>query len=352
MTEFRLWYIITNISNKNKINLINKYKTEENIYNIFYKNYSEIPNGYEKLEYKFKAIKRQEIEEFKEYILDHNIKYITINDKDYPEELKNIDEPPYVLFYKGNLELIKRKKVAIIGARKCTTYGSSVSKIIAKELANLHITVVSGLADGIDSYAHKEVLMHKGDTIGVLGCGIDVVYPKKNHLLYKEMEEKGLIISEFLPKTEPFAYNFPRRNRIISGISEGLIVVEASLHSGTLITAGYALNQGKDILAVPGGIFSDKSKGCNKLIADGAIPFNTIDDLYTFTKTFPTDIKNKKSHIIKDEILDVINNGPCHLDYILENVKIDKGTLFKLLFEMQKTNEVICLPGNYYAKIS
>lgn len=351
MNRHEIWFIALKISNLSKIKLIEKYNNEENIYN----NIDNIIN--DRLLYKnflARLSEKNSIEEEKleEYLFKNNIKYVTYSSNNYPKKLRNITNPPYVLFYKGDIELFDYNMAAVVGSRKNTTYGEQVTKLIASELYNLSYGVVSGVAAGIDSIAHKEILKKNGKTIGVLGCGIDVVYPKYNKPLYEEISEKGLLISEFLPSTKPLPYNFPQRNRIVSGLSNGVIVVEASDNSGSLITVDYAISQSRDVIVVPGSIFNQNSKGCNLLIYQGARPFLEKDDLCEFLNVIKKDIKNNAKNSIKKCLLDVIGREPIHIDKIMERLNIDRIALFELLFEMQNENEIICLPGNYYAKIS
>lgn len=344
MKNSDIWFILMRLSNDKKIKLLKKYRDEENIR----KNSGKIK---ELEDVDLKELTEEKIESFNEYIKNNGIGYITIKSKDYPEKLKYVEEPPYVIFYKGNLDLLKGRLAAVIGARKCSTYGAQVSKIIAKEMSENNITVVSGLASGIDSIAQKSAINYIGKTIGVLGCGIDVIYPKNNRLLYEEIiQNDGLIISEFLPKTPPMAYNFPRRNRIISGISEKLVIIEATVKSGSLITVNYALNLGIDIMAIPGPVFNGNSEGCNKLIRDGAKPFTEMQDLYDFFNINKESNKKTENNNYKSMLLNIINREPMHLDDIIDAANVDRKVLFELLFEMQNRNEIICLPGNYYAK--
>lgn len=247
--------------------------------------------------------------------------------------------------------MLKGELIAVIGARKYSGYGAQVTKVISKELSENNFTVVSGLAVGIDSIAQRNAIDYPGKTIGVLGCGIDIIYPKSNKLLYEDiLKNNGLIISEFLPNTPPMAYNFPRRNRIISGISKKLIIIEATNKSGSLITVNYALELGMDVMAVPGPVFNGNSEGCNKLIRDGAKPFTEMVDLYDFLSIIKENNKNREKNTCKSVVLSIINSEPIHLDDIIESVNVDRKVLFELLFEMQNRNEIICLPGNYYAK--
>ena len=184
--------------------------------------------------------------------------------------------------------------------------------------------------------------------------GIDVVYPKENKRIYDMILRSGCIISEFLPGTKPYHYNFPIRNRIISGLSNIVIVVEASESSGSLITANLALEQGKGVVAVPGSIFSNQSKGTNKLIRDGAYPFTEFDDLFAFIGISYKISENKnmkKLEGIKKRISDIISDTPIHIDDIFVRTNIDIKRLYEVLFELQLENVVICLSGNYYVKV-
>ena len=351
MDKYKIWFILLKISDSAKIKLIEKYNNEENIYNnidniikekLLHKNFLT----------KIKNNNKEKEEKLEEYLFKNNIKYVTYSSSLYPERLKNIDNPPYVIFYKGDITLLNYNMVAIVGSRKNTNYGEQVTKFIVSELYNISYGVVSGVAAGIDSIAHREILFRGGKTIGVLGCGIDVVYPRFNKNLYDRISEHGLLISEFLPGTKPLSYNFPQRNRIISALSNGVIVIEASNKSGSLITVDYALSQSKDVMVVPGPIFNETSKGCNLLIYQGARPFLGKKDLYEFLNVIKKDDKNNAKNSIKKCLLDVIGKEPIHIDKIIGSLNIDRIALFELLFEMQNENEIICLPGNYYVKIS
>lgn len=201
------------------------------------------------------------------------IEEINIEDERYPNKLRNIYDPPKKLYVLGNGEILKNKGIAIVGSRKATDYGRKVTLKISTELVNKEINIISGLAIGIDSYAHMGAVIAsgKGKTIAVLGSGIDVIYPHQNiELARKIVNSGGCIVSEYPLGTKPSKLNFPQRNRIISGLSDGVVVVEASEKSGSLITAEFGIEQGKEIFAVPGNIDNSLSKGTNKLIQDGA----------------------------------------------------------------------------------
>ena len=351
MNSYQIWLITNEITNACKIDLINKYNNEENIYN----NIDNIIRNEEFKKYNLNKLKEYSLdkeEELKIELLKEDIKYVTYSDEKYPIKLREINNPPYVLFYKGDIELLNFNMAAIVGSRKNSMYGKEVTKVIVSELKKINFGVISGVAYGIDSIAHREILRLNGKTIGILGCGIDIIYPKINRDLYTNIIKDGLLISEFLPGTKPLSYNFPRRNRIISGLSEGVIVIEASNKSGSLITVNYALEQNKNVMAVPGGIFNEGSKGCNLLIRDGAFPFLEREDLYSFFNITKVKENNIGKNSIENQLLNVIQKEPIHIDKIIESVKVDRIALFELLFELQNKNEIICLPGNYYAKIS
>ncbi|WP_051585788.1 DNA-processing protein DprA [Caldanaerobius polysaccharolyticus] len=206
------------------------------------------------------------------------IDYVTFYDDSYPELLRHIYDPPPVLFYAGDLS-IDSIAIAVVGSRKPSYYGLKAADRIARDLAVSGITVVSGMARGIDGAAQRAAIDAGGKTVAVLGCGVDVVYPPENRDLYEKIREKGLVVSEYPPGTQPVAGYFPQRNRIISGLSRGVVVVEAGEKSGSLITAQAALEQGRDVFAVPGNIFSPMSAGCHRLIKDGAKLVTSAQDI-------------------------------------------------------------------------
>ena len=206
---------------------------------------------------------------------------INMNSKYYPERLRNIDDPPKELYCLGNLDLLNYKNnIAMIGSRNCSNYGERAAKDFAYNLAKENICIVSGLAKGIDSFSHIGALNAKGKTIAVLGSGLDNIYPKENIKLVEEIiKNNGLVISEYPLGTKPLKYHFPARNRIISGLSDSVLVVEARRNSGTNITVDFALEQGKDVFVIPGNIYSRTSDGTNFLITEGAIPVLSYKDI-------------------------------------------------------------------------
>lgn len=200
-------------------------------------------------------------------------------DDAYPKLLREISDPPERLLYKGNKTLLHERCIAVVGSRKCTVQGVRTAKLLAGRLAEAGVTIVSGLAQGIDEAAHRGALERGGNTIAVIANGLDVYYPRRNRELQNEIAENGLLLTEYGPGTEPKRYYFPNRNRIISGLCEGVIVVEAAYESGSLITADLAGEQGRDVYAVPGLLTAPTSFGCNRLLSEGAIPVFDVNDL-------------------------------------------------------------------------
>lgn len=207
------------------------------------------------------------------------IDIVTIRDENYPRNLREIPDAPRVLYVKGELKVQDELAIAVVGPRKASQYGLWAAEVFGKELSARGITVVSGMALGVDAAAHMAALDSGGRTIAVLGTGVDVVYPSKNRHLYKRIIQNGAVVSEFPPGTKGLPYRFPQRNRIVSGLSKGTIIVEAGEKSGTLTTAQHSLEQGRDVFAVPGNINSVYSKGTNALIQDGAKLVMEIDDV-------------------------------------------------------------------------
>lgn len=214
-----------------------------------------------------------------ELIRNSAVNVLLYSDPAYPVLLKEIADPPLVLFYLGDLSLLNNTSVGVVGARNCTREGMSVAVNIVRGLTRAGVTSISGMAKGIDRVVHLAGLEGPGSSIAVLGSGVDVPYPKGNLDLYDLLKDKGLIISEFMPGAEPMTFNFPVRNRIISGLSRAVLVVEAAVRSGTLITARHAAEQGRDVYAVPGSNVSETSEGCRDLIRRGATPVFTAEDV-------------------------------------------------------------------------
>lgn len=303
------------------------------------------PKTYECLEDLFDKLKSKvntkKINSDMSYIEKNHIELINFFDNSYPQNLKNIDYPPIVLFVKGKLD-ISKFFFAIVGTRYPSGYGEKCTQFFSKELTLSGFSIVSGLARGIDSIAHKSCINNNGYSVGVLGCGIDVVYPRENQALFDLMSEKGAIISEFAISTPPNAYNFPRRNRIITGLSEGLLVVEADIKSGSLISARYAQDQSKPVFAVPGEIFAKRSLGTNQLIKDGAyLAQEPSDIIFYFYKDIKQSLKqedsNYKEVTLSENEIDLMNvlEGELSLDEIVNKTNFSIEEVVSLLFDLE-----------------
>jgi DNA processing protein len=242
-------------------------------------------------------------------------------DLDLAWNANKIEQPPPVIYVKGGLEAVDDFAVAIVGTRNTTAYGRQVAQELAQFLSLNGITVVSGLARGIDSMAHTAALNQGGRTIAVLGCGVDIVYPPEHRQLSERIEQQGALISDYYPGTPPDGINFPPRNRIISGLSLATVIVEAGEKSGALITAEFAASQGREVFAVPGSIYAPHSKGANRLIRDGALPLTDFNELLAaLDLTRVEEYRYAKKVILKDEIEEmlsnVIKNEPLHINEI------------------------------------
>ena len=252
--------------------LLQRYKTPEKIYTLNKEEILQIKGFNEILAENISCKeKRENLEKQLECLQKQNIKVITIEDKDYPKILKTIYDYPVSIYVKGNEKILNIPAIGIVGCRESSSYGRKVAQYFAYHLSKRNINIISGLAKGIDSQSHIGAIKAKGNTIGVIGNGLDMVYPKENQYLYdKIIEENGAIISEYPLGTKPEKMNFPARNRIISGMSQGILVVEAKKKSGTLITVDFALEQGRNVYVVPGNIDEMNSVGTNDLIKQGA----------------------------------------------------------------------------------
>ena len=305
-------------------------------------------------------------EEFK-LIKEKRIRLLSFQDEDYPENLKEIPDAPVILYLKGNLERIMPLAIAVVGSRRASIYGLTVAEKMARGLSELGITVVSGMARGIDTAAHRATLKVKGDTIAVLGCGLTHIYPSENQRLYEEIAARGLVLSEFPMQRPPLAYNFPRRNRIISGLSLGVIVVEASQRSGALITSRFALEQGREIFAVPGQLGHPNSVGVHNLIKQGAKLINCLEDVIVELapqikqylveqKKSREEIRNEKKRILlsktEEQIYHCIENKPIHIDVLIQQVGFSIPFLTNILLKLELKHLVKQLPGKLFVRMN
>lgn len=297
-----------------------------------------------------------------EWIDAKNNHFIDIFHPDFPDLLKKISNPPLALFVSGNLDSLNKPQIAVIGSRKPTPGGKKIAYDFAKELGECGIRITSGLATGIDTSAHRGALKSSSGTCAVMGNGLDMVYPKSNLSLAEEIVNSGLLISEFPLKTRPLPYHFPRRNRIISGLSLGVLVVEASLKSGSLITANLAAEQGREVFAIPGSILNPMSEGCNNLISNGAKLSTKIEDIIAEIPCLQNMIINyeetKRLSQVNNEtldeqvklLLDNIGYEPVSFDDIVSSSGIHVKKLRVLLPKLELEELIQSTPGGGYIK--
>ena len=271
--------------------------------------------------------------------MKYNIQKISIEDKIYPQQLRTINNPPKYLYCIGNIDLLKQQGFAVVGTRRCSSYGRWAAYEVGRQIAECGFVVVSGMAEGIDTRSHQGCIDGGGKTIAVLGTPIDVCFPKSNRDLYDNLAKNHLIISEYASGEKTGPWSFPQRNRIISGLSSAVIVIEGSVKSGSMITANYALDQGKTIYAVPGNINQPNSMGTNYLIRDGAIPITSIDEVPNIlginkTKRYRQIEQNcTKTEI---DIINYINNEPgISLELVAFKLDMDLSTLLFLVSALE-----------------
>lgn len=291
----------------------------------------------------------------KEELVRRRITALTVFDPEYPEYLKEIAQPPWVLYIRGDASLLSGICFAVVGTRKPTHYGRRMARKMASEIASRGWVVVSGMAAGVDSEAHRGALEAGGKTVAVLGTGVDVVYPRHLRRLYAELVEKGAVCSEMPPGTAPHPGLFPRRNRIISGLSVGTLVVEAAERSGALITADCSLEQGREVFAVPGPVTSEKSAGTNRLIQQGAKCVTGVQDiLEEFPSLVPPSAEKstEPSDLSPDErlLLSFIGDEPVHIDELRDQISLPPGELHRHLLSLQLKKRILQLPGAWFVR--
>lgn len=276
---------------------------------------------------------------------------LTLADSRYPKQLLEIADPPTVLYVTGGVGLLSSPALAVVGSRNATPQGIENARGFAHALSDAGFTVVSGLALGVDSAAHAGGLQGRGSTIAVLGTGIDIVYPRRNEKLAYEISQRGALVSEFPLGTPPKAPNFPRRNRLISGLARGCLVVEAAIDSGSLITARLAAEQGRDVFSIPGSIHSPLAKGCHALIKQGAKLVESARDVleeFGFSGgTFDSSPKVAEGHLL----LEKMGFDPCDIDKLISRTGLTAEVVSAMLLELELDGKIAPLPGGLYQRI-
>ncbi len=331
-----------------------------------------------KLAAKISSFKKEDLVEELRLAKKHNLKIISFLDEDYPDNLKQTTGYPVILYVKGRFEKTDKFSIAIVGSRRASFYGLTNAGKFARDLSGKNFTIVSGMARGVDTYAHKGVLEARGRTIAVMGSGFNHIYPPENAALAEEICQNGAVISEFPIDTKPLRQNFPRRNRVISGLCRGVLVVEAARNSGALITADFALEQNREVFALPGQIDSNTSFGTNSLIKQGAKLVSSVDEILeefnlagTQAPVLASNASQNRQQNQPDlpslelkgaflaqtvlegqeEILyNLLSNEPVAFDEILEKTNLAVPELSKIIFNLEMKKLIKQLPGKQYIR--
>jgi DNA processing protein len=286
------------------------------------------------------------------WLADDNNHIVTLADSDYPQALLNIPDPPLLLYVKGRLDLLNQPALAVVGSRNATPQGIHNAEAFARSLSDAGLCIISGMAQGIDAAAHRGALPGRGNSIAIVGTGLDKVYPAANRELAHMLAKQGSLISEFPLGTPPLAANFPRRNRLISGMSLGCLVVEASLQSGSLITARLALEQGREVFAIPGSIHAPQSKGCHALLKQGAKLAETAQDiLEELGGQLVATVQPADSIAAGSVLLDHLGYDPVDVDTLCARSGLTIAELSAMLLTLELEGRISVLPGGLYQRI-
>jgi len=286
------------------------------------------------------------------WLEDDNNHIVTLADVDYPQTLLNIPDPPLLLYVKGRLDLLNRPALSVVGSRSATPQGINNAEAFSKSLSDTGLCIISGLAHGIDAAAHRGALRGQGGSIAIVGTGLDIVYPAANRELAHALAQQGALVSEFPLGTPPLAANFPRRNRLISGMSLGCLVVEASLQSGSLITARLALEQGREVFAIPGSIHAPQSKGCHALLKQGAKLVETANDiLEELGGLIETPASSSFPEGVEPMLLEHLGFDPVDVDTLSLRCGLTIAELSAMLLALELSGRICVLPGGLYQRI-
>jgi DNA processing protein len=298
--------------------------------------------------------KWNKVEEIQKRAEAENVKIIALGDPEYPETLSQIYLPPIILYIKGDFELLGRPAVAVVGSRTPTKYGREMARKIAGGLASRGMLVISGMAWGIDAEAHHAALENKGKTAAIFGSGIDVIYPSQHKELAAQIQGSGYLLSEFGFGTLPDKFNFPRRNRIISGLARAVVVVEAAEKSGALVTADLAAEQGKDVFAVPGQVDNPKSQGTLNLLKQGASLATKAEDILESLGWEISTVSPKKPDIVlepdEQKICDMVGSNPTHFDELVRRLGFNPSKLAAMILKLELAGVIVRRPGNFVAR--
>jgi len=304
-----------------------------------------------------RAMNRRQVLADKQARIRRGISFVCFLDEQFPPLLREIPDPPAVLFYRGNLALLSRPMLGVVGTRRPTAYGKAACRYVTAGLCQAGFVIVSGLAQGIDAEAHRSALEQGGGTVAVLGGGIDQIYPRQNRPLYQQIAQSGLLLAEYAPGEPPRPGMFPERNRLISGLSLGVLIVEAAERSGSLITADCALEQGKEVFALPGPIFSRASAGPHQLIKQGAKLVTSVQDIIeefpgcAASGEAPSSPKSAELAADERQLLALIGYEPVHWEALFAQLDpAARGLLDRTLLYLETKGLIAALPGGYYVK--
>jgi len=340
--------------------LLDRFKTPEAIFHVPTKELSRIEGLGEKVAQEIRKGPLEKVVEKELYLLrEAGGRVITLTDEEYPKRLKDIYDPPALLYVRGELKKKDELAVAIVGSRKTTPYGRWFTEKVSGELGRQGVTIVSGMARGIDALAHWGAISGAGRTIAVLGCGVDVVYPSENRDLFEKIIDHGAILSEFPMGSPPEGGHFPRRNRIISGLSIGVVVVQASEKSGSLITARYALEQGREVFAVPGNVGTESSRGTHRLIKEGAKLVESSEDIleeilpqWRREKETTPKVEPLRVDLTEEEkvLYELLGETPLHIDTMIRESRLDPGRVSSLLLNLELKGLISQWPGKCFSR--
>ena len=347
------WYKLKKIgvSNKVMVKLMENFLNFDDIYTKNRYQLRELLNTTNKTIDKIFEAFDLKIEEDFERLDELGIKLMMLKEKAYPRLLKNIAEPPAMLFFKGQMN-VSEKSIGVVGTRKMSSYGLSACEKMTSELVKSGVSIISGLALGVDTVAHKKALSLGGKTVAVVGSGLDVVFPAENRLEWERIEREGCIISEHLPGTPPNKWNFPQRNRVIMGLSRGVLLVESYAKGGGLITARFALDEGRDVFAVPGFISYPSFEGCNNLIKNSEAKLVTCaeDILEEYGWKTAGEFESELKLDGKEGIIYRALNVEKSLDILIQETKIKAGELLSHLMNLEIKGLVKAVPGGKYVR--
>lgn len=350
------WYklAVSGVKRSVMLKMMNEFNKYEDILNCSAEELADNMNLTAETVYKILNSEKQEICSEYEIYEKLGIKIISLKDERYPKMLKNISNPPPFIYVKGKVEF-SEKSIGVVGTRRVTAYGSSVTEKLARELVTSGITVVSGLALGVDGVAHEQSLNCKGDTVAVVGTGIDIIYPSENRKLWERMEREGTIVSEYPLGTVAARWTFPERNRIIVGLSKGVVITESYKRGGALITGKIALDEGRELFAVPGNIYYPSCEGCNSIIKKGEAKLVTsVEDIleeFGWDKINSSKKKKELNLSWKEEQIYTNLNEAKGVDELIDDTKLGAKDILITITMLELKGVVKSIPGGKYRRV-